>query len=312
MTQRSTWPSADALERRQAILLLIGFGFAWVLLEAVVGARLQGRYHLMQVVWCRYAVHLTTLVLVFAWNRPERMWRTSRPVYQLTRSVMMLVMPLSFVLALGLGTQPRTIWSVFWLSPLLIVALARVLLGESVSGRAWTAAVLGALAALTILTPARPSSFWSLALPAVMALSFSLYVVMTRSLRFESVYANLVYTALGVFLVLTPFMPMVWVMPSMFDASLLVGIGVIGLVALLALDRSASLSPVSAVAPVLYLHLVGLTVVAMILYAENPSRRAWVGSAIIVGITAFLWPRPERSDGTAHRLRAALSEDPAQ
>ena len=38
-----------------------GFGVAWVVLEAVVGARMQGHYHLMQVVWCRYAVHLATL-----------------------------------------------------------------------------------------------------------------------------------------------------------------------------------------------------------------------------------------------------------
>ena len=53
-------------ENRRAMLLLAGFGIAWVLLEAVVGARLQGHYHLMQVVWCRYAVHLATLVLV-AW-----------------------------------------------------------------------------------------------------------------------------------------------------------------------------------------------------------------------------------------------------
>jgi hypothetical protein len=69
------------------------------------------------------------------------------------------------------------------------------------------------------------------------AASFSLYVVMTRMLRGESLRANLFYTALGVFAVLSLFMPTVWVTPTSHDARVMVLIGALGLVALLALDR---------------------------------------------------------------------------
>ena len=98
-----------------------------------------------------------------------------------------------------------------------------------------------------------------------------------RSLRHEATRANLLYSALGVFLALTPFMPIVWITPTLYDAGVLIGIGVTGLVALLALDRSASLAPVSAVAPFLYLHVVCLSAVGLLL-TDNTRRvaRWWV------------------------------------
>ena len=95
-------------DTRRAILGMAAFGAIWALLEAVVGAGLQSHYHLLQVVWCRYAVHLATLGLLFGWRQPDRLWRTARPGYQLTRSMMMLVMPASFVLSLDVGLPANT------------------------------------------------------------------------------------------------------------------------------------------------------------------------------------------------------------
>ena len=233
-------------------------------------------------------------------------------MYQLARSLLMLVMPLSFAMAVGRGTPPDTVWSVFWLSPLLIVAIAHAVLGERASWRIWAAAALGALAVVIMLAPAPPPSPGLLLLPGLMALSFSLYVVMTRSLRLELTSANLLYTALGVFVALTPFMPTIWVTPSLHDAGLLIGIGVVGLVALLALDRSASLAPVSAVAPILYLHVVCLAAVGLLLHGEHPSRRSLAGAAVIVAITGFLWSQESSRSTARDGLRVALSEDTAR
>ena len=193
--------------------------------------------------------------------------------------MLMLVMPVSFTLAIGLGTPGATVWSIFWLSPLLTVAFAHVLLAERASWEIWAAAATGASAAVVILRPEPPSSPLGLLLPILMGLSFSVYVVMTRSLRHEATRANLLYSALGVFLALTPFMPMIWITPTLYDVGVLIAIGVTGLVALLALDRSSSMGPVSAVAPVLYLHVVCLSTVDLLLHGQRPSRgfdRRWV------------------------------------
>lgn len=296
---------------RRAMLLMAVFAVAWVLLEAVVGARVQQHYNLMQVVWWRYAAHLATLLLLFGWRRPERLWRTARPRYQLARSLLMLVMPLSFALALGTGMSGDTIWAVFWIAPLLTIVCAHALLGERVAWPVWIAALLGTFAAAAMLAPVPPASPWQLLLPIVMAVSFSVYVVMTRSLRSEPVLANLFYTAFGVFLALTPLMPAVWITPSAHDAVVLTAIGVVGLVALLALDRSAAFAPVAGVAPILYLHVVCLAGVDL-LRGELPSQPALAGAAVIIAIAAFLWSREDRRDRIRQHLPTAPSEDSVQ
>jgi drug/metabolite transporter (DMT)-like permease len=274
--------------------LAAAFAVAWVVLEGVVGARLQGRYSLMQVVWCRYAVHLAALLLLWGWRRPAMLWRTRRPVYQLARSMLMLVMPLSFALALQSGTPPGTVWAVFWSSPLLILVFARWMLAERPRWWHWTSASLGTIAAAGMLVPSQPVAAPLLLLPAAMALSFSVYVVMTRSLRSETVRANLFYTALGVFLALTPFVPGIWVTPSVTDALLLIAIGLLGLVTLFVLDRSAACAPVSKVAPVFYVHLVCLAALAFLVGGEIPSRRTLAGGLLIAAIVWYLWARASR------------------
>lgn len=292
-------------DRRRAIVLLAGFAFAWVLVEEVVGARLQGHYPLMQVVWCRYAAHLVVLLALRGWRRPSRLWRTRRPVYQLARSMMMLVMPLSFAMAVQGGTPPGTVWAVFWIAPLLILAFARWMLGERASWQLWLGAAAGALAAAGMLVPSQPIAPQQLLLPGAMALSFAVYVVMTRSLRSEPVQANLFYTALGVFIALTPFMPGTWVMPSARDALVLFAIGLVGLVALLALDRSAAVAPVSGAAPALYLHLPCVAAVALVMEGQRPTLRTVAAGLLIAALVWYLY---SSRSATAMPMRESMKE----
>jgi drug/metabolite transporter (DMT)-like permease len=298
-------------DTRRAILRMAGFGVAWAVLEAGVAGRMQGSYHLLQVVWCRYAVHLATLGLLFGWRRPDKLWTTGRPGYQMTRSMMMLVMPASFVMALDVGMASNTTWSVFWLSPVLIIVIARAVLGERASWSPWAMAAIGAAVVVFMFDPLPPASLPLLMIPVVMALSFSVYVVMTRSLSSERVLANLFYTAFGVFLALTPLMPIVWATPSWHDAAVLIGIGVLGLVALFALDRSASLAPVSATAPILYLQVVGLALVEF-LDGHSLSRRTLAGAAVIVAMAGYQWLQDASRDVVPDGRLGALAKDPAR
>ncbi len=294
-------------DARRAMLFMAAFSILWVVLEAVVGAQLQGHYHLMQVVWSRYAVHLLVLLVLFGWHRPSRLWRTRRPVYQLVRSILMFVMPFSFALAIALGLQPDTVWAVFWLAPVFVLAAAHVMIGERAPLLVWGIAMAGALATALVPPPARPASPLLLLLPLAMSVSFSTYVVMTRSLRTEHVLANLFYTGLGVFMVLTPVMLRVWIAPTMHDLVVMTGIGTIGLVALFALDRAAAAAPVSLSASMLYIHIPCLLLALLLMRAGDASRRALVGVAVILALIAFLW-----SWGSRVPVGRALSEDPVR
>lgn len=270
--------------------LFAAFALAWVALEEVVGARLQKAYPLMQVVWCRYAVHLLLLLAIFAWLQPQRLWRTQRPGFHLLRSLCMLVMPLSFVAALQAGVHADAVWSLFWLAPLMLLPIAARWLGERASARTWWTSLGGSLSAALMLWPRQGLPLGvGLLLPLVMALSFAVYVVMTRSLRTEAVQANLFYTAFGVFAVLTPFIPALWVMPTPADALVLAAIGAVGLIALLLLDRAAAAAPLSLAGPALYVYLPALALVDWWLDGGAPGQRMMLAVALVAALMALLW-----------------------
>jgi drug/metabolite transporter (DMT)-like permease len=307
-----------ASSARLGICLVVGFTAAWAVLEEVLGSRFEGRYDLLQVVWCRYAVHVAILVAIWGWRKPGLLWHTRRPVFQLARSLLMFVMPFSFVAAVQSGEAVTSVWGIFWFAPLFTLALARLVLRERIEPSLWALATLGTVAAQVMLRPDLPATGMGWLLPLLMGLSFSLYVVMTRSLRFEAWQANLFYTAFGVLLFLSPFMPRVWTPFSMHDAAVFLGIGAIGLVALLALDRAVAMAPVAVSAPALHLQLVfvlllghrdslsllppALVVASMVMLAlvgclyvvAGPivARRRTTGEAAVVTASG---PLPERS-----------------
>ena len=295
------WRWSLRLPGHRAIALLAVFAATWALLEGALGTRLEHQYNLMQVVWWRYAAHLALMLAVWGWRQPGQLWRTRRPVFQLARSLLMLVMPLSFVAALYVGEHIDTVWALFWVTPGLILLVAAMWLNERAPVWLWIATLLGAAGAVFILEPPLPQSVPGLLLPLLMALSFSVYVVMTRSLRDEPVVTNLFYTAFGVFVLLSPLMPSIWLMPSLHDAVYLSAIGVVGFVALWALDRACESAPVSHTAPTLFFHLGCMMVVGWVFLGEPLTLRVLAGGVMVATIMVGIWwlqPLLVRNAGT--------------
>lgn len=285
---RTGWSSGGG-EGQRALLLMFVFVLAWALVEGVVGAQLQNPYSLMQIVWCRYAAHLVLMLLVWGWREPSRLWRTRRPVFHLSRSLCMLVMPLSFAMAVYAGDGMHTVWALFWIAPVMILALAAGWLRESAPLVAWLGVGVGLLAAWLMLDPRWPGSLGTLIWPLIMASSFALYVVMTRSLREEPVLTNLFYTALGVFVLLSLAMPWSWTVPTLHDALVLTAIGVVGFGALWALDRACEATQLSGTTPALYLHLAGMVGIEALARGAGLSRREMLALGLIALIVVAAW-----------------------
>ena len=267
----------------------------WLALEAIAGIVMR-RYSPFQVVWTRYAVHLTFMLLVWGWREPSSLWVTKRPVFQLSRSLLMVGMPASWVFARQMGVSSAELMSIFWMAPLLILVLASAFLGERAKGSLWVAAALAYAGAILVLEPRFVPKWPSWALPFVMGLTFSGYVVMTRSLRYEPTRANLFYTAAGVFIVLTPVMPEVWVTPDAKDLAVLVVVGLLGWVGLYVLDRTAAAGPASISAPFAFAQLPILLLMAWVLDGDRPGGRGLVGSALIVALLVGLWAGVSRTE----------------
>jgi drug/metabolite transporter (DMT)-like permease len=268
------------------------FAATWALIEAVAAGVLV-RYSPFQVVFTRYGVHLLFL-FVLVRGSPRVLVRTTRPAFQVARSLLMLGMPACYVFSVQSGVPQSTLMMIFWLSPLLVMGLSAAFLREPTSPADAGVALLAAFGTLLMtgrgpLTPASLTIF-----PLGMALTFSAYVVMTRALRTEPTSANLFYTALGPFLALAPFMPALWVTPTWRDALVMVSIGVVGLFALYALDRATAMAPLSRSAPFLYLELPLAMLLEWGLGRFQPGHRALLGIVTVPCCLAVLlsttWP----------------------
>jgi drug/metabolite transporter (DMT)-like permease len=279
---------------RRSLLLMVAFVALWAAVEAAAG-HLHHAYSPYQVVWTRYAVHLTLMLAVWGLSEPISLVRTGRPVFQIARSLLMLGMPCSLIIALSHGVDQGTVLAIFWLSPLLIFAFAKILLGERASLALWLAAACASAGAILLVGPGSLPAPLLLIFPAGMAITFSLYVVMTRSLRSERTRANLFYTALGVFLALCPVMPRLWVTPTVHDLLVLVTIGVVGFAALWALDRTAADAPVSASAPLTALQAV-FSAGTGAGFSNLHFNLGTVGALLIGGVALYLfWRSPDSS-----------------
>jgi len=268
--------------------MMVAFGATWAAVEEL-GAHMLRSYSPFEVVWARYAVHLLFMLLVWGIREPRSLIATKRPVFQFLRSGMMLIMPASWIIGMYHGVEASSVMTVFWLAPVFVVSFAVVFLRERPSVRTWVASALASAGAIALVHPALPHSLRSLVWPLLMAGSFSLYVVMTRSLRTESTRSNLFYTALGVFLCLTPLMPFVWVTPTLHDALLLVGIGLLGFAGLYALDRAAHTGEVSREAPVLGLQTVFALLGGVMLGRYLPTHWMLVGVLVVCAGAALAW-----------------------
>jgi drug/metabolite transporter (DMT)-like permease len=270
--------------------LMATFVAAWAAVEALA-ARVLREYSPYQVVFTRYVVHLALLLAVFGWRDPGALWRTRRPVYQLARSLLMLAMPASWIVATQVGIAPGTIASIFWLSPLLILGFARLVLDERPAPALWIATGVACAGAVVASRPGPPPEAARLLLPAAMAASFSLYVAMTRSLRSETTRANLFYTALGVTLALAAVMPRLWITPSPRDLLVMTGVGALGLVALWALDRMAAAAPVSKSAPLACLQLGFAFAIEVALRRARPDVPLAVALSAVALAALYAWVR---------------------
>jgi drug/metabolite transporter (DMT)-like permease len=251
----------------------------WPVIESVPHF-MSRSYSAYQVVWTRYTAHLILLLILFVPRQRKQLFYTPRPGWQIIRSLTMLGMPACYIAARA-RMSGAAVMTVFWIAPVLVMVLAGVWLHERVGWRYWLLTLLAYGGSMLILPTANLT--WAGTLLAIgMAVFFALYLVLSRRLRAENIWASLFYTALGVWVPLSLGLPFFWQAPTLGDVAWMSVIGVLGLVVLFALDRAVDLMQASRVAPFIFMlpitlgwggWLVGIT----------PGTLALVGAVLIVG-----------------------------
>ncbi len=167
-------------------------------------------------------------------------------------------------------------------TPLFLVLMAAVFLGETVALRRWAATLIGFGGALIIIRPGFSEVSAGVYFVLVTAVLYAANHAMTKPLaRTESggqivFYMNLIH--LPVFLVLAP---LAWTDPTLADVMWLVLVGICGVTAHVFLTRAVRLADLSYLAPIDFLKLPVVAGAGYLLFGDSSGPWTWIGAAVI-------------------------------
>jgi drug/metabolite transporter (DMT)-like permease len=261
------------------LLAMMDVGIKW----------LSADYPTMQIVFFRSLFGLVPLLLPILLTGRWGDLRTRRPLAHLARGLVAVTAAGSFFFALG-ELPLATVYTIGYSAPLFMTALSVPLLAESVGLRRWAAVLVGFGGVLLAVRPGFGSDFLSLGAAAALvgAFGYALALVSVRLLsRTETNAAIAVYGTLVMAAVSGLWTAGRFVMPGPADFALLVGLGLLGGGAALAMVEAFRRSPAAVLAPFEYSTIVWGVAFGYLIWDEVPD--AWVATGATVVIASGLY-----------------------
>ncbi len=227
--------------------------------------------------------------------------RTTRPGLHLLRGFLLVVANAFFFL--GLSTMPlATAVTLFFSAPFFICMFARPFLGESVGAQRWLAIAVGMTGVVILANPRGADFSWTIILPVLAALTYSMMVMMTRKLGIRdsagtmNFYIQISFlwfsTVSGILIghgqfnvfdePALDFLLRSWLWPSFADFQLIAICASAAAAGAYLLSQSYRIGEASAVAPFEYSSLPFAVVVGFVLWGDLPGLREYIGSALII------------------------------
>ena len=251
----------------------------------VLTKQLATAYGVILVVLMRYLASAAIVALAYAPSRGADLWRTQRTLLVVLRGLCLAAASLTMGLALTLMPVGETV-AIIYLSPLVVMILAWVLLGEAVSAAGWTGALVGFAGVLLIARPGSGLDPFGVVLCLINAGLASAYHLLTRVLtRTETNAALLFHTALAgslVFGVLLAFQGAA-VLPTWVDLGLMGLLGALATGGHFLFTAAYREAPAALLAPVNYLHLVWAGLLGWLVFDHMPDSMTLTGMGLVAG-----------------------------
>lgn len=296
----------------------IGFkvasAFTFALMSSIVKSMSSG-YPIGQIVFFRSLFALATLV---AWLRMRgdfpRAIYTKRPFGHLLRGLAGSGGMFCSFLSIALLPLPDAT-AISYLTPLLVVALAALMLGETVRVYRWSAVAIGFVGVLVMVgehlgegSGSKVGAFCALAAAGFAALA----TVQTRRLALSEPTGAIVFyfsaltTFFGFVLMTigyvwpagTPLSAFLdgqkWLTPGVADLGLLVVIGLLGGCGQILMTECVRYADASVIAPFDYTSMVWAVALGFLVFGEKPTIPILAGSTIVISASLFVLWREHR------------------
>jgi drug/metabolite transporter (DMT)-like permease len=247
-----------------------------------------------QIMWIRCA-----LIFLFSWFIVRRQGlmgalRTTRPGLQITRSLILIIESAIFVLAFRYLPLADA-HAVAAISPLLVIALGVLFLGEKAGLARWLAVAAGFAGVLMIIRPGLRDLDWPVLLPLAGAALWASYQILTRlAARQDSADTSLIWAALVPLIATTFVGPIGWQWPTPMVWILMVLISVIGAVGNYAMIKALDHAEAGAVQPYTYTLLVWAALLGAVMFGDMPDGWTILGAAVVVASGLYTWHHDRR------------------
>lgn len=278
------------------ILLMLGFCITAPMGDAL--AKIIGEtVPLILLLFVRFAVQAMLLFPLVAFGR--RAWRLSG------RTLMLAWVRTALHIA-GIGAMFTALQylpladavAIAFVMPFVMLILGHYVLGEEIGIRRILACCVGFIGTLLVIQPAFSAVGWPALLPLVVALVFSLFMLVTRMMAKEvdPIGLQAVNGAMAV-VILIPLSFVAGLDGGIAHAALaldgreiglLLTIGAIGTLAHLLMTWSLRYAPSATLAPMQYLEIPFATLIGWLVFAELPNTLASVGIAITISAGLYI------------------------
>ena len=254
-----------------------------------LGKFMVATYAVGQLLWLRACAALIVLSPAI-WRHRAEFARMERPWLQLVRVMLSTLEVAAFFLA-TVYLPLADVVTYYLACPIFVTALSAIVLRERVGWRRWTAILIGFAGVLIALRPSAQTVSWPAMIALGGSLSFSVLMLITRSLRATPDIVMATSQFVGTFLLGALMSPFGWVTPSAGSLVMFAAAGVISISALLCVNRSLKLAPASVVVPYQYSMIVWAVMFGVIVFGDVPSPATIAGAAIIIGAGLYIFFR---------------------
>ncbi|SMF37799.1 S-adenosylmethionine uptake transporter [Xaviernesmea oryzae] len=283
-------------------------GIGWLLLDMTLVSggmtalvKAQGAtYPAFQLVFIRAMIGLL-FILPLIWHHRAEMTRIKHPwrnIFRISCNAIALtsnflaitMLPLAMVNAVGFSR------------PLITMAMAVAMLGETVSRIRWLGAAMAFAGVLIVMAPGTESFDVEVLVVLVSVVFGSLAIIQTRALRDENTIVMMVFYTVGLAVITAIPAAFIWQPVVPFDWIPLLGIGFLAQLGQYCFLRAYRIADASVLAPVGYLSIVFVTVVGYVFFDEVPEVRVVIGVIVILASlqgAAWLERRRGRMAGKA-------------
>jgi drug/metabolite transporter (DMT)-like permease len=282
-TARGNRPkSPDAPHPLRGLLLFVGALLLFAGMDTTTKF-LSATHSVPVIMSMRYIVHFLLMVALVAPREGKALMQTTRTGLVLVRGASLAVGSLFVGLALHRMPVAETT-AIIFLSPMVVVLLARPLLGERIGALGWIAAAAGFIGVLMVAHPGGVLDTGGVIYALCSVGALASYQLLSRTLvTTERTITMLFYTAMVGSIAFGMMLPWFWVdtAPTPLEWLLFLGMGVAGGLGHFLYTAAYRHTQASLLAPLNYLQLLWAVLLGWLVFDHVPDHLSIIGMCVI-------------------------------